>query len=254
MLPKTPIHDIQSKFVSGIRGSSFSSEPLEKKFDNSNIYQTLVSNIFKNTLKNAYPIAEAILTSVEWHTLTDHFIANHTSNHAALWKMPEDFLLFAEEHDYNSRFGLPYLTDLLLFEWTEIFLFMMPDFEYPEYNIVGNVLEHSALLNQESKLLHLRFPVYRPLPQDKRTLATGNYFLFMFRHPDSFQVRFIEISPELAVLLEYIETGCSGYEAIEKVAEKMGNNNTPELENFKNNCKIFLQNMQLERVLLGTLT
>lgn len=125
--------------------------------------------------------------------------------------MPESLVSFIKREGFAERLNLPYLNDLVDFEWLEIEICMMPDIPRQ----TGKVLQ----LNPESRLVSYRYPVFekKTLP---RPMQKGEYFLLAFRHPETGQAHFITLSLFYKCVLELIQQQpLSGQDALTLVAE-----------------------------------
>ncbi|MES2121194.1 MAG: putative DNA-binding domain-containing protein [Chlamydiota bacterium] len=178
------------------------------------VYQNLIRNNIEDTLIKGYPLTYDLLSSDQWNTLVEDFIARGKSTSPFLWKMPEAFYHFAKKHSYQQRWNIPFLEDLLHFEWIEIELFMQKDHPLKPFTRDGDVLSDCLYLNPESKLLHYHYPVFEKLSTDTPP-ALSNYSLFGYRHPDTSQVHFISLSPLFALAFEQLtNTPTRGEDAI----------------------------------------
>ncbi len=165
------------------------------------VYQNLIRNNIEETLIKGYPLTCDLLSSDQWNTLVEDFIARGKSTSPFLWRMPESFYHFVKKKRYQEKWNIPFLEELLHFEWIEIELFMQKDHSLKPFTTQGDVLSDRLYLNPESKLLHYHYPVFEKLTIDTPP-AAGNYTLFGYRHPDTSQVHFISLSPLFALAFE----------------------------------------------------
>jgi hypothetical protein len=94
-------------------------------------YRRLSQNIVFHALRRAYPITAGVIGEEKWHELIAAFFANCDLPSPQLWKMPRILLDFVERTNCSEQLKIPYLKDLLAFEWAEIEVFMMSDAKYP---------------------------------------------------------------------------------------------------------------------------
>ncbi len=130
---------------------------------------------FLQSLKKAYPLTHHLLEAKQWDEMVDQFLAEVQCTSPYFWKMPEFFLHFAKKKKYSLRYDIPYLDDLLDFEWLEIEMYMMPD--QP---------------GKEDRIVIFSYPVFekKPLP---RSMKKGIYPLYAFRHPESKEIHFSRV-------------------------------------------------------------
>jgi hypothetical protein len=69
------------------------------------------------------------------------------------------------------------------------------------YGADGDLL----VLNPEHELVHLQYPVHLKEAKHITAKDKGDYFLVMFREPDSGDVQFMQLSPALAMMIELLE-------------------------------------------------
>jgi len=60
-------------------------------------YRRLLRNNINNTMEQAFPIANEVLTEKEWDTLIDDFFANHKAQTNHVWKLPFEFYQFVQK-------------------------------------------------------------------------------------------------------------------------------------------------------------
>lgn len=198
------------------------------------------------TLENVFPLALHLLVPDQWELLTSDFFVNQEMSSPFLWKMPLSFVEFVKRGNWSQRFDLPYLNDLLHFEWVEIEVFMMPDQPKRSQKKV-DPLDAVLYLNQESRLLSYSYPVFekKPLP---RQMDKSTYPLFVFRHPIDCQVRFIALSSFFKDVLEQIQSQpCLGRDVLISSAKKFALEETMVLEKGKS----FLSNLLSQSAING---
>lgn len=193
-------HEYQSRLAEYCRtGNIENTEGVRE--DRLHHYRRLTSNITKSALKNAYPITHKFLEKIQWDEMVEDYFANHKMQTPQVWKMPFEFYQFVEEKEYSKKYNIPFLDELLYFEWLEIELHTMEDIDIPDYNKEGDLLEDIPLLNPESELVSFKYPVHRVKPTELIG-KEGNYFLLAFRKQNSGTIRFIELSPFFAFVIQ----------------------------------------------------
>ena len=155
-------------------------------------YRRLLRNNINNAMAQAFPISKEVLTSKEWDFLIDDFFANHKARTSQIWKLPYEFYKYIEMQSFAIKFNKPYLNDLLHFEWMEIEVHTMQD-SYPElYKSEGDMKLDNIEVNPEYRLIKLNYPVHLYAAEESQK-HEGNYFLLVYRHPDNFEVKFIDL-------------------------------------------------------------
>lgn len=221
---------------------------LDVRQDRIHHYRRLVFNITNGTLKQAFPIAFKLLSNEQWEELVNDFFENHDAQEYRVWMMPKEFYTFVKESNYSDKFKIPFLDDLLLFEWIEIEVHTMPDEVFPIYKEDGNIWTDQLILNPEYRLLQLQYPVY-----NKKTLTIteedlGHYFLFAYREFKNKSVQFMNLSVLYAYILEQIEENFSLKEIIESFCNLT---QTEEAILDKTEIEDFIEKLKSKKIILG---
>lgn len=221
MLLKKETHNIQSQLAEYCK-TGVMVEIEGARQDRLHHYRRLTYNIVKEALVTAYPIAYKSLKENQWMQMVDEYYTSHKMKTPLVWKMPFEFYEFCIEANYADKFVLPYLEDLLYFEWIEIEIHTMPDKVIPEFSEVGDLLEDKLVFTPEFELLSFDYPVHK-FKGDELLDKKGNYFVLIFRKHDTGAVRFINLSSYFAVVLQLlIEERITFKEAIVKASTTFG--------------------------------
>ncbi len=196
-------------------------EPDGLRPDRAPTYRRLVQSIVFENLSRAYPITESALGKKVWRKLISSCFAEWDMPSPELWRMPYALLEYVQESKKDEEMGIPYLQDLLRFEWEEIEVFMMPDVSYSQGLLTaGNKLP--IQINLESSLLQLEYPVHR-LPAKQLEAARGEYYLVCFRHPKTLKATYVELSGFYARVMQLLyERPRSQREVLFFVAQEAG--------------------------------
>ncbi len=156
-------------------------------------YRRLVSNVLSDTLFTAFPITVAALGEDQWNILVQEFFVEGIPQTPQVWKLPFEFYQYHAEKQTGIKIGLPYLDDLLYFEWMEIEIHTMPDRAYPDFKDEGNLFQDRLAFNPEFEIIKLRFPVHTH-PVRKALEMEGEYFSLLYRMPQTGNVQFLNLS------------------------------------------------------------
>ncbi|MGE5196134.1 MAG: DUF2063 domain-containing protein [Anaerolineae bacterium] len=184
------------------------------------VYFELIRSNVEDVLKSAFPLTFHLLEEEQWKEVVDRFLAEQDSPSPFLWKMPQSFVFFVQKNHWAERFNIPYLDDLVDFEWVEIEVYMMPDCSPKGFKREGRLLDEPLYLNPESLFLLYSYPVFekKKLP---RLMEKGAYPLFAFRHPEDKDVHFIALSPFFQEVLQLIDKEhLTGRHALNAAAKK----------------------------------
>jgi len=211
-------------------------------------YRRLVYNVADDTLQTAYPLTYALLTTAEWDALVNDFYSNHRCQSYQVWKMPYELYEYVAGNDLSLKQQYPFLTDLLLFEWMEIELFMMEDKKAGAFLREGELITDVLVCNPEHVLLQLDYPVHTKKAATITSADHGLYYLLLYRLPDTGQVQFIELSAFYAWLVEQVTT--TGYPVYEISKEAASLFNIPR-QVLLENCVPLLEELQQQQFILG---
>ncbi len=182
------------------------------------LYRELIFFTIQSALLNYYPLTYALLGEEKWQELIQDFFSAYPCGDPQFWKMPKGLAEYAEKSGWGERVQIPFLADLLHFEWLEIEVCMMEDHLIPILNLDGDVLEDIPYLNPDHCIITYSYPIFQQLSLDK-PLKKGQYPLFGFRHPDSLDAHFFSVSHFFRTLIEIIaQCNQSGRDAIKMAA------------------------------------
>ena len=219
------------------------------KYENLTQYRRLVFNIASDTLETAYPITNSLLEKSVWEKLVFDYFAEHKCQTTQVWRMPLEFYDYCVQKDIQSQLDLPFLNDLLYFEWLELEVHTMDDIAYPEFTSKGDWFNTKIAINPEFKLIKLTYPVHTTSPLELIG-KEGTYFLFIYREKESGNVQFMDLSMLYAYILEQI----AGGELLKDVLVEA--NTLFQLNNIsllKQHAENFIKDLEQRKFILGFL-
>ncbi len=188
-------------------------------------YRRLVFNNVLESLTSAYPLSRKLLKRKQWEELIHRFFSTYKVQHPQIWMMPlefKDYILTSEETLTESFAFLP---DLLMLEWMEIEVFMMPDILYTK----DKPAEHYKL-NPEIRLLTLKYPVHLKKARKIVTEDKGTYYVLLHRHPETGAVHFTNVSlPFIAVIEHLLAQTLTGHDIATILNKYAPNNETAQI-------------------------
>jgi hypothetical protein len=191
-------------------------------------YRRLIYNIIDDALESAYPITRGLCTDVQWELLVDEFVVEHPCQHPQIFRMPYELIAFAEQKDYATQFNIPFLQDLLYFEWIEIEVHSMADVVPEESVLTGDFMQSNLVFNPYFKIIQLDYPIHLLKSQEINGL-TGSYFLIVYREPNG-TVQYTELNQFTAgVLLTMHQNNISAYAVLLMLEQQQPNINLQEL-------------------------
>ena len=247
-LLKETTHEQQSKLAEYCK-TGIKPDLLGVIDENLHHYRRLVFNIGIDTIETAYPITYSFLPSEVWDKLVYNFYAEHKCQTPQVWRMPLEFYEYCVEKDLQSTLNIPFLNDLLYFEWLELEVHTMDDIPYPTYSAKGDWLNDVLALNPEHKLIKFNYPVHIFAPTEMENKA-GNYFLLMYREKESGKIQFMDVSILYAYILEQLQNGVS-LQAILTEANPLFQINNFEM--LKEHALNFINDLKQREFVLGFL-
>ncbi len=217
--------------------------------DNLHHYRRLCFNIGIDTIETAYPITYRFLPDEIWDKLVYEFYAEHKCQTPQVWRMPLEFYEYCVEKDIQGKLKLPFLNDLLYFEWLELEVHTMDDIPYPSFDSEGDLLNNLLAINPEHKLVKFTYPVH-VLAATELEGKEGNYFLLMYREKESGRIQFMDVSILYAYILEQIQNGLT-LQAVLTDADSLFQINNFEM--LKEHALVFINDLKQRQFMLGFL-
>lgn len=135
--------------------------------------------------------------------MVSEFFSKHKCQSYQVWQIAGEFYDYAVKENFAEKYHIPYLNDLLQFEWEEMAVYNMEDRSPGPFTPAGDFLKDAMVLNPEHALLQLHYPIHRfnPLTALEKK---GNYFVLLYREQASGRVQFLDLSPWCALLIEQL--------------------------------------------------
>lgn len=162
------------------------------KKDRLHHYRRLIYNIIDDALENAYPITRKQLNDSQWKQIVDEFVQEHPCQNPQLYLMPGELIEFAQKKDYATKFNLPFLIDMLNFEWVEVEVHSMKNEKLDSYVNEGDYLNDKLYFIPYFQLISLEYPIHRLKEIDIKNFKDV-YFLLVYRQPNG-TVQYTELN------------------------------------------------------------
>jgi uncharacterized protein len=176
-------------------------------------YRRLIYNIIDDALESAYPITRNTLSDEQWKILITDFVKNNKCQHPQLFKMPFELISFVEKGNYVEKFNIPFLLDLLHFEWIEIEVHTMKDVPVKPFSQEGDYIKEHLIFNPYLKIISLNYPIHKLKDTDISTLK-GQYFVLVYREENG-TVQYTELNSfSYFIITEMMDKNTSLDEAI----------------------------------------
>lgn len=227
--------------------------PTGVRVDRAPTYRRLVENIVFGNLEKAYPITRKRLTEDEWSELTERFFFTWSCPCPELWRMPYALIEFVESTEIAQELGLPWLSDLLHFEWAEIEVFMMPDHKYQDApGSIKDIWNDTLVINQEYRFLPLSYCVHHQVSLDE-LCTKGEFFLICYRHPCSLEAMYMEVSPFfLRIFQELVAMERSAADSFHLALTEASVFDSAVQEKLREQVHVFLETLIANGLVLGS--
>lgn len=165
-------------------------------------YRELVFEGMLDVLQNICPVARGILSEEEWKQIFWDFLRKAPPQSVVLRRLPFEAsqYLKANTHPLSKRY--PWLGELMEYEYLEVGLRFAEEDQ-------GSTPDGKIRLNPAHALGIYTWPVHfiSEKNYDPNQLPRGEYSLLLWRHPESLEIKFMEINPLVRVLVQILESG-----------------------------------------------
>ncbi|MDH6253818.1 hypothetical protein M2347_003545 [Chryseobacterium sp. H1D6B] len=169
-------------------------------------YRRLVFNVIKDTLKTAFPMTRKLIGRKRWKKTVAYFFENHKCRTPQVWRLPQEFSDYFQDHDFPFKKKFLFLKELLQYEWLEIEIFMMEDLPVPLFNKNRTSEESIFVPNPEIRILFLEYPIHSKNSKQISEKDKGQYFASIHRDYNTKQVKYNDLSyPFVEILIEMNE-------------------------------------------------
>ena len=215
------------------------------------IYRELFYNNVEGFIANTFPVLRQITPDARWHAMIRDYFAHHLSHTPLFPEMPREFLKYLEHERKLLPDDPPFLLELAHYEWVELALSLLDEkIDVTKIDVDGDLLEGIPVISPLAWPLSYRFPVHRigPVFQPKEADDQPTH-LIVYRDT-GFDVRFIEINPVTARLLQLLsgDDPVPGRIALQQIAAEL---NHPQPDAVIQGGIEILQNLRKCHVILG---
>ncbi len=197
------------------------------------IYRELVFNNIEGFLSSGFPVLRSLYDDDAWGQLVRDFIRSHRSESPYFLQISEEFLAFLQDEYHPGPQDPPFLLELAHYEWVELALDVsteeIPAASCPSGLNPEQILDARLELSPLVWRLSYQFPVHRIgpdyRPQEPPAEPT---FLLVYRNRQQ-QVRFMESNALTVHLLNLLEAGASGRQALQQLAEELQHSHPDQL-------------------------
>ncbi len=250
--------DAIKKFAATCRTGEYEEDIPGVSSERAGVYRNLIFDGVEDTLRKAYPITFALLSLKPgknskyknlWEELTNRFFSGHESSSPELWRMPYFLYEFARQCSFAEYCGIPFVEDLLYFEWIEIEVHMMEDLPIPFFVAEGNPRKDKWAATPEFRIIQLTYPVHRA--EHFGDCSPGNYFVLCFRNLHSKEVHFCELSPMSVLIAEQLGEGCFSLNELSEMVLDAAELSSADASRVNDEALTILQDLKDAHFILG---
>ena len=253
MVENRGFQDKQYAFAAHIRDPANTVAPPGIEDRRMAIYRGLFFNNLYNLLGTFFPVLRKISSDEQWRHQIREFMKIHRAKTPYFLELPEEFLAFLQNEYRPLDDDYPFLTELAHYEYVELALRVSPnenDLEDIDPN--GDLLTGVPVKSVLTWAFAYHFPVHRISKDFLPTEATEQpSYLAIYRGSDD-KVRFLELNPVTAALLDAIEnnqTAMSGEKLLRELATRI---NYPDVDALVSHGLGALLEMRQLEILTGT--
>ena len=248
---RAPFQRLQQQFAAHIRDPERNPLPPGIEPRRMKIYTDLFISNIDGVLAGSFPVLRRILPDDHWQAMVRDFYARHESRHPQFWRVAEEFLAYLDDERGEVAGDPPFLRELAHYEWAELALGMSTAEADPALaDPNGDLLEGVPVLSPLAWPLVYAWPVHR-LSADYQPAAPPAQPTCLVVYRDrADEVRFMEVNPVTARLLELVEAEPeSGRALLERIASELSH---PEPALVVAEGAAILARLRQRDILLGT--
>lgn len=247
----------QGDFAARLRDPRANPRPAGVPARRMRVYEELLFNNLEGFLLACYPVARKFLGKRGWRAAVRRFFAERRSPSPLFRDIPRAFLDWMAGEGGAAHPGLPFLAELMHYEWLELAVSIAPGESDPAaIDTGGDLLAGRPVAHPSARLARYRYPVHRIGPRCKPQAPDGGEYAYLLFRDDAAPaagrdpVRFIALNPLTARLWTLLyEHPYTGREALQALA---GEITPPQPERFVQAGGEMLASLRAQGALLGT--
>jgi hypothetical protein len=242
---------VQYEFAAHIRDPQRSPAPAGIEDRRLQIYRELFYNNIEDFLQTAFPVLRQITPDETWHAMARDFYARHQCHQPQFFRIAEEFLGYLDAERGAVQGDPPFLRELAHYEWVELALSVSEHELTPELaDPNGDLLAGVPVLSPLAWTLAYDFPVHRISPDFMPASPGASPTLLVVYRNRADDVKFMEINPITARLLQLIEEAPdAGAKLLQAIADEIRH---PQPQAVIAEGKTILASLRERDIILGT--
>lgn len=245
--------DKQYAFAAHIRDPDNTMAPAGVEDRRMKIYKDLFFNNLYNLLGTFFPVIRKICSDEQWRHAIRGFMQVHRAKTPYFLQLPEEFLEFLQNEYRALDTPMPFITELAHYEYAELALRVSPEEnDLSGIDPDGDLLAKTPIKSVVAWAFAYHYPVHQISPDYCPMEPSGQpTYLAIYRRSDD-KVRFLELNPVTAALLDAIDNNpaaMNGDELLRELAKKI---HYPDVEALVEHGRDALEEMRQLEILTGT--
>jgi hypothetical protein len=219
----------QRAFAAHVRDPANQPPPAGVDRQRMQVYTDLLFNNLDDVLGRTFPVLHSLLEHNRWRGLLRQFYAQHACQTPYFREIAGEFVQWLGTAQLPA--GFPAFTlELAHYEWVEIPLLLDPTVtDWQAVDPEGELLDGQPVLNPVMLLQTYRYPVHQLGPDQPQEPCTTHLLLLRNRHG---AVDFVVLNAVTARLLECLQEGLNGRQALMQVAGEISHPDTAQLLHY----------------------
>ena len=235
----------QRAFAAHLRNPDVNLPPAGVDPERAGVYVELLFNNVEDFLTGCFPVLRSLLDDAAWKALVRQFYAEHACSTPYFREIPAEFVQWLTSTSLSDR--PPFLLELAHYEWVEIPLMLADSsIDWKHIDPDGDLLDGIPVLNPVLLLQSYQYPVHR-IGTAYQPTAPEPTHLLLLKHAEQ-KVDFIVLNAVTARLVQLLQEGCNGRNALQQIAEEIQHPDPVQLLEF--GLQLLTQFKQ-QHVLLG---
>jgi hypothetical protein len=241
----------QLAFTAHIRDPKAQPRPKKVEARRMKVYTELLFNNVEGALLACFPVLRQVLGVRKWNRLAREFFAIHRCHTPYFRQIPDEFIEFLQAEWSHAADYPGFVLELAHYEWIELALAISDQETGPAgLDAQPDWLGRRPQCNPVMALLSYAYPVQRISARYQPAVAPGQPTQLLVLRDPSDQIRFIELNPVTARLLDLLTPGeLSGQAALLQLAAEMQHPDPATLVCFGSDI---LRDLHAQHALTGT--
>ncbi|MEM7431419.1 MAG: putative DNA-binding domain-containing protein [Pseudomonadota bacterium] len=217
------------------------------------IYRHLFFSNLRTLLGNMFPVLRKLYDDDQWSRIIRQFMRNHQASTPYFLQIPGEFLAFLQDSYAPLENDFPFLVELAHYEHAELALSISElENDVSDVDEDGDLLANAPVKSELAWPYAYSFPVHR-ISTDFKPEAPGEQptFLVIYRNTHD-KVRFLELNPMTAALLDAIENNQDNKSGETMLRELASASGYPDADALVEHGHAALKEMRQREILTGT--